>query len=65
MIYKCLNCGSIFDEPNTIFTTYESYYGVSDLFYNSTSMELDVCPCCDSDDIDEFDEECEDEEDGN
>lgn len=69
MPYKCLNCGSIFDEPETINTSYESYYGVSGMFSNSTRMELDVCPCCNDDDITEFyddeDEESEEDEDGN
>lgn len=58
MIYhKCNNCGNTFDEPSEVKTTYESYYGVSDLFPNSTPLILKVCPYCGDEDIDEFVEE--------
>lgn len=53
MPYKCLNCGSRFEEPVTISTTYESYYGVCGMFPNSTPMDLEVCPWCHCEDIEE------------
>lgn len=67
MPYRCSCCKNKFSEPETIPTTYESYYGVSDLFSNSTPMDLYVCPICNSDDIDETywddeDDDLEDEE---
>jgi len=49
--YVCDNCEREFDEPYDVHTTYESYYGVSSLFPNSTPMTLAVCPYCGSDDI--------------
>lgn len=53
-MYKCDNCSERFDEPETEYTTYESYFGVSSLFPNSTPMTLQVCPYCGSEDIDEI-----------
>jgi predicted Zn-ribbon and HTH transcriptional regulator len=64
----CNACGEVFDKDdvNKITTTYESYYGVSDLFPNSTRMTYSVCPYCGSEDIEDFiyreDEETEYEE---
>lgn len=66
MPYKCLNCGYRFEEPETIPTTYESYYGVGGMFPNSTAMDLYVCPWCNDEDIEEIhgeDEESEEDED--
>ncbi len=59
MPYKCNNCGSTFQEPSIKQTTYESYYGVSDLFPNSTPFLLSVCPHCGDDDIEEIYEDDE------
>lgn len=53
-MYRCDNCRATFEEPDEEHTTYESYYGVSSLFPNSTSMTLYVCPYCGSDDIEEI-----------
>ena len=68
MLYKCMNCGERFNEPDTIPTTYESYYGVAGMFPYSTPLDLYVCPWCNAEDIEEIsiydDDECEDEEDG-
>ena len=48
-IYECQCCGAYFDEPEVKETTYESYYGLD--FPNSNPMRLEVCPCCQADDI--------------
>lgn len=61
-MYRCLNCGEEFYEPDGIRTTYEAYYGVASDFPNHTSMTLEVCPSCKSDDIDEVDDVYEEEE---
>lgn len=63
-LYKCSNCGKVFDEPNTVKTTYEAYYGVSSSFAYGSPLYYDVCPYCDSEDIDRYypsDEEEEEE----
>ena len=39
-MWKCYNCENEFEEPNTLNTTYESFYGVSSEFCCSTPMEL-------------------------
>ena len=62
MPYKCNNCGRTFQEPDIQQTSYESYYGVSDLFPNSTPLSLSVCPCCGDDDIEEIYEDDEENE---
>lgn len=61
-MYRCLNCGEEFYEPDGIRTTYEAYYGVASDFPDSHPMTLEVCPRCKSDDIDEVDDVYEDEE---
>lgn len=45
-MYKCEECERVFDEPEIEHTTYEYYYGVSDLFPDSHSMEIHKCPYC-------------------
>ena len=45
-MYKCNNCNCEFEEPRTLKTSYESYYGVSGEFLGSTPLEIEVCPCC-------------------
>lgn len=60
MPYRCLNCGARFDEPYTKHTSYESYYGVSGMFGSSTPLDLELCPSCDDEDVEEF---CDDERD--
>lgn len=62
MMFRCFNCGKQFDEPKELQTTYESYYGVSDNFGNSTIITLKVCPHCECDIIDEMEEAVEDED---
>lgn len=63
-MYRCLRCDEEFYEPNTVETSYESYYGVSSEFTGSTPLTLKICPYCNSDEIEEFEEveEYEEEE---
>lgn len=60
-MYKCNNCGSIIREPKRIVTTFEEYYGVSNLFPDSHRLELLVCPNCEENDLEELTQcyECE------
>ncbi|EOZ2853508.1 hypothetical protein ACQQ4G_003108 [Listeria monocytogenes] len=57
MPYRCLNCGCEFEEPETKNTSYEDYYGVGGMFPYHTPCTLYVCPCCEDEDIEEFDED--------
>lgn len=52
-MYICEDCGSVFEEPKRKQITFESYYGVSDLFDSRTRMDLLTCPLCDSEDFEE------------
>lgn len=61
-MFRCLNCGEVFDEADEMYTTYEAYYGVASDFPDRTSLTLEVCPRCESDDIDEVDDVYEEEE---
>jgi len=56
-MYKCCNCDEVFYEPDEKHTTYESYYGVSSEFPNSTSLTLYVCPYCGYDELKEIEED--------
>lgn len=58
---KCNDCDKTFNEPDTFKTSYESYYGVSGEFVDSTPLTIEVCPYCGSDDIVEEPDEDEDE----
>lgn len=60
-MYKCNNCGYIFEETYRVMTTYEDYYGVSDLFPDSHMMILHLCPNCKDEDIEEYEKEEEKE----
>lgn len=61
-MYRCLDCGEVFDEADEMYTTYEAYYGVASDFPDRTPLTLEVCPRCKSDEIDEVDDVYEDEE---
>ena len=52
-MYKCNNCRIKFEEPDTLNTTYEAFYGVSSLFPNYTHLDMQVCPRCNDDDFSE------------
>jgi hypothetical protein len=53
----CNDCEKTFEEPKTIMTTYEKYYGVGDLFGNHHSLELYCCPYCRSEDFEDYEED--------
>lgn len=50
-LFRCNNCGCVFDEPSEIRTTYEAYNGVAGLFPNSTPLVYEVCPSCHDEDF--------------
>lgn len=52
-MYKCNNCGKIFEEPEIIKTTYEHYYGVSNLLESRTDLSYEACPYCTDESFDE------------
>lgn len=58
MLEVCTECGHIFSEEEAIevSTTYEAYYGVSDLFNSSKGhITIELCPYCSSEDLEEID----------
>lgn len=63
MEYICNECGENFDEPEIESTTYEDYYGVGSDFIGKNYLEVEICPYCGSEDIDEVDDEEEEDED--
>ena len=58
-MYKCCKCDAIFDEPETLATTYEAYYGVGGEIGGRHSLFLSICPECRYEEIEEI--ECEEE----
>lgn len=56
-MYKCNDCGSIFDEPDSEYIDLEEYYGVGSLFNDHHHEYMSVCPCCGSNDYEYYDEE--------
>lgn len=63
----CNNCGEIFDDDAVVYETvcWEDYYGVGSMFQNKNYGTMATCPCCGSDDLDDYwedDEEDDDEE---
>lgn len=52
-MYRCVDCDCIFEEPIVQRMSYEDFYGVSSMFDTSTPMELNVCPNCSSEYIEE------------
>ena len=58
-MYRCIECLELFSEPDIYETSYESYYGVLCQFDNTTKLELHLCPCCGSEDIEEVEEDYE------
>ena len=55
-MYKCKSCGEIFDEPVT-----KSCY-LAEAWGRSIYEDYDTCPCCGSDDFDEYNEEDDEDE---
>lgn len=58
-MWKCDNCGALFDEPEVERESYEGYYGVSGMFSDRHYFSIEVCPSCGSEDIDSY---CEEED---
>ncbi len=59
-MYKCPECGEIFDEPDYVEICMEDYNGVSSLFPNRNYKTFPECPKCGSNinlDYDFYDEE--------
>lgn len=50
-MFTCRDCGSIFDEPESIEYCYEDYCGVSGILSGRHYGNYDGCPFCGSDDI--------------
>lgn len=57
-MYKCNNCDERFVEPARKNIVAEDYLGIGNLFPNKTRMDIDLCPNCNDDDIEEL-EQCE------
>lgn len=53
---ECNDCGERFEEPISVKTSYENYYGVGSLFPNHHSLYIDVCPRCKSEDWEEVED---------
>lgn len=60
-MYRCLNCGARFEEPDHETLSKEDYFGVGSMFPRSSHhyFTLNTCPDCNSDDIEEYDEDDE------
>ena len=57
-MFKCRNCEEQFETPERKNIIAEDYLGISNMFPNTTRMDLFVCPCCGDDDLEEL-EQCE------
>lgn len=55
MMWRCADCGYVFEEPRTIETTYEDYLACP--IPGHTPLTLTVCPHCGDEGIEEFNEE--------
>lgn len=62
-MYKCLNCGELFEDAEEKTICLEDYYGVCDLFRGRHYRKILICPCCGDETIEYAEEEGEDEED--
>ena len=56
-MYKCEDCGSVFDEPESVRYCYEEEYGVTSLFGDRHYGYYDACPFCGSEEIHSYQEE--------
>ncbi len=62
-MYKCPECGEIFEEPNYMEVCMEDFYGVGSMFPNRNYGTITQCPYCGeaiNTDYDYFYEEDED-----
>ena len=65
-MYKCPECGAIFEEPEYETVCYEELYGVSSMFYDRHYGTFANCPECGGAidiEYDIYDEEYDDEND--
>ena len=46
-MYKCLECGRIFEEPNYETICFEDLYGVRSMFEDRHWGTIATCPFCD------------------
>lgn len=66
-MFRCRDCGEIFDEPNYIEVCWEDYYGVSSMLSGRNYGTIVECPYChgyidiEEDQVDEDDIEEEEE----
>ena len=47
-MYKCVECGKVYEEPYEYEECMESYYGVSGMFPDSNYHTFYECPFCGS-----------------
>lgn len=59
-MYKCKNCDCKFREPKQI--DMETYYGVYSTFGNTYGNMVNVCPVCNDNSIEEYEEDEDDTE---
>ena len=57
MMWRCDDCGSTFDEPESVSYCKEEYNGVADLFGHQTWGTYDACPYCGGEDIHSYAED--------
>jgi len=60
-MYRCLECGGKFEEPDYIEVCYEAEAGVASLFKDYHWGTVAICPDCGDYCIEEYCEEDEDE----
>lgn len=62
-MYKCMCCGEVFEESEVSVKEicYEDYYGVADLFHSRNYVSMYCCPYCESEIIEYYTEDEEDE----
>ena len=56
-MYRCSDCGALFDAPEIVRYNKDYYNGVSDLFGNWQYGYYDACPECGSEEINSYWEE--------
>lgn len=61
-MYRCIDCGEVFDEPESREFCYEDYCGVSSLFRDRHYGTYDACPECGSEEIEKVFEDEDEEE---
>ena len=55
-MYRCNDCSGTFEEPNIHTWNAADYYGVEKNGHDKM-LQIDVCPFCGSEDIEELDDE--------